>query len=171
MTPEPWEELRAELNHDWLKNEFHRKLRAFTERLADYGRDHNTRLREFISRDWPLWAGKRDRIAGLLNEAEAQLSPFSHPWLAVPTWLSTVAHELWASRTGVRSAVLASRQALETADLIHRRIQMKLDLGDVDVDVLRDCCSDFVAFAASITELSKCLSALPHSGRLSNVTS
>lgn len=165
-----WQRHRNALNHDWLKNEFTRHLRAFIAR-AEAREPDRTRLAEFVSQDWPKWGANRERLATLLASAESELSPrqlFDQPPLCrcqaeTKVWLSEVVHVLWLTRTSIRHLIGAAQTALADADCRYQQLDPMLRSGEVlDSDRLREVSGLFRTFEADVERLSSVMSRLPH---------
>ncbi len=161
-----WQLRRSELNHQWLKNEFTRHLRAFVTRLLTPEADER-RIAEFAREDWPKFAAKREQIIDLLGSAEEALSPqrvFDQPPISrcppeTCAWLSRVVHSLWLARTPVRQQIHEAETELDSANL--RYAELDLLVRNVDFERLRSAVDSFVAFEEDVKRLSACLSRLP----------
>lgn len=169
MAPD-WQRRRNALNHDWLKNEFTRHLRAFVARTEAPAPDQE-RLKEFVSEDWPKWAVNRERLTDLLASAESELSPrqlLERPPLSRcsrenQAWLSGVVHALWLARTSIRRKVAGVTTAFAEADGSYRTLDPLLSSVNLcDVERLRQEAGTFGEFDAAVTRLSERIHDLPH---------
>ncbi len=164
--PDEWQLRRSELNHQWLKNELIRHLRAFVARLEATDPDEK-RIAEFAREDWPKFAARREEIIDLLVSAEQALSPqrlFEQTPLSrfepgMRAWLSRLVHDLWLARTPVKQQICAAGVALDSAT----RLYMELDalVVSAEPEVLRPALESLVAFEGDVMRLSACLSQLP----------
>jgi hypothetical protein len=165
-----WQQLRSELNHDWLKNRYLRQLQAFMIRIEQTPPDLD-RIAEFLEHDFPAWRAERGKVAELLGEAEQALSPatlIDQPPLCQGAdvdraWLKWLIHELWLVRRPVQEWCEAARGAFAEAD---RRFEeawqaLGVDQG-VDVQRLRERTSALQALSAAIQGLVRQISAFPH---------
>lgn len=169
MSPD-WQRQRNAINHDWLKNEFIRHLRAFVSRTEAPEPDR-ARLAEFVSQDWPKWEGNRDRLATLLASAETELSPrqlFARPPLCrcqaeAKVWLSDVVHVLWLARTSIRHLIGDAQMALAESDGRYKQLDPLLRSGKfLDQDRRPEVLDLFRKFEADVEKLSASMSRLPH---------
>jgi len=161
-----WQLRRSELNHQWLKNEFIRHLRAFIQRLSRPEPDER-RLAEFVRADWPKLAERRDDLANLLATAEDALSPrqvLEEPPLSscgpeTRAWLSRLVHALWLQRTPIRRRVEEASAAL--GEVWECYVGLDQVVERAGPDELRSAAKLFSAFAAKVDRLSRCLTELP----------
>lgn len=166
-----WQRQRNALNHDWLKNEFARHLRAFIARIEAPTVDRS-RLTEFAVQDWHRWESKREELIALLDSAEDELSPRqlvlghdSHwQWQAqTKLRLAELVHLLWLARTLVREKVDEARQVLADADRQYRELSPMVAIDDsLDAERLRKASPLFRAFERAVEDLADRLSRLPH---------
>ena len=165
-----WQQVRSELNHDWLKNTYLRQLQAFVIRVQHTAPDVE-RIREFVDSDFGAWRAQRPRIADLLEGAEQALSPatlFGQPPLSEcvdldRAWLALVVHELWVVRGPIRELCDSGRRAFAEAD---RRFEeasgaVAVESGP-DIERLRRSLGAFQAFSEAIISLIQRISAFPH---------
>jgi hypothetical protein len=165
-----WQQLRSELNHDWLKNRYLRQLQAFIIRIQQKPPDRD-RIVEFLDHDFPAWRVERGKIVELLQEAEQALSParlieqppLSHCSDADRAWLAWLVHELWLVRKPVRRWCDAGREAFADADRRFEEANAALGTGQgVDVERLLPSVVALQVFSAALQRLVRQLSEFPH---------
>ena len=161
-----WQLLRSELNHQWLKNEFIRHLRAFIQRLSMPDGDE-LRLVEFARADWPEFAARREQLADLLASAEDALSPRwlvqEQPLARCPpesrAWLEHLVHALWLARTPIRLRISEAQAALD--GVLRRYAELDPVVQQASCEALRSVTRLFIAFESEVVRLSTSLSRLP----------
>lgn len=161
-----WQARRTDLNHDWLKNDFLRRLRAFVVRVEDGAQDTG-RLEEFVRKYWPEWRRNSNRIRDLLADAEESLSPRQYfarlPLSECPTevkgWLPNLVHALWLVRTDVRRHNGDAQKSLDRAEALFDELSPTLQRPPCnlapDPTKLRE-------FEASAKQLGESIGRLPH---------
>jgi hypothetical protein len=163
-----WQQQRNALNHHWLKNEFTRHLRAFVARSESSNGDLQ-RMREFLREDWEKWRSNRERIATLLETAEAELSPrrlFLIPPLSrcserTMRWLPDVVHSLWLERSRILERVSAARTAFSAANERYCVLDATIADKALDVATVKTLTDEMRLFEKDVQHLSACLSRFP----------
>jgi hypothetical protein len=165
-----WQQLRSELNHDWLKNVYLRQLQAFVIRSRS-SRPDRGRMREFLQADFYAWRARRPSIVALLDDAERALSPatlFDEAPLSAcaeldQAWLRIIIHELWLVRRPVREWCESGRRALEVVDVRFEEASKGIGcVCDLDLEQLGGRLGAFEALSEAILALIHRISAFPH---------
>ncbi len=170
LTPDRWQSRREALNHQWLANDFLRRLGAFNKRLRDTN-PNNEKLDEFLTEQWQDWGNRYSVMKTLLHTAEEALSPshlFSRPPLSnmgaeEKAWLIGLVHKNWLVRTDIRKLVSNAMTALEDSNTHYTKINELLSENcNSKARIAQNNEEAFLEFESDIRNLSKSISKLPH---------
>jgi hypothetical protein len=118
-----WQQRRAALNHDWLKNHLLVGLAEWQNVLAGHV-DRDVRVETFLTAFGVEWRERRQPMRELLAQCEAAMSPRvlcdSPPLAGLPAaqrrWLGDTVHALWVTRSAIRRLIDDAAACLEKAD-------------------------------------------------------
>ena len=130
-----WERRRSEFNHDWLKNTYLRRLRAFLDRLA-LAPDSPV-IVEFLANDFPLWRGKTAEVQWLAAHLAECLSPrryFDVKPLALASaetkaWLPDAIHQVWFGKFHVSDAIANLEARISAVETTYQELSRELQPG------------------------------------------
>lgn len=169
MTP-AWQKRRSAFNHDWLKNQHMNRLDGFIERLKTEGADVS-RIRRFITQDFPEWEVKRETVRELIASFEREMSPrtlFERDPLnrcdaETQRWLGDLVHALWMARYPVKGWICEAEKALKSVDCQYAALKKAIDsLNPIDSEQLAPLLPSFVAFKGACEKLSQAIGQFPH---------
>ena len=164
-----WLEWRTEIHHDWLKNEFLRRLRAFVLRLER--NEEPEQISEFLQVYFPQWEDRYPGCRRVVDDAVDALSPrqlFDSPPLSgcgddVKRWLPDLIHALFLVRTGIRRLTAEAEQALSKAQERYVSLSAGLDgKTPVGLEQLREQIEDWQQFERAVKAFSNLVAKLPH---------
>ena len=179
MITSAWQKRRSAFNHDWLKNQYMNRLDGFIERLKTEGADVS-RIRRFITQDFPEWEVKRGIVCELIASFEREMSPralFEQEPLnrcdaETKRWLGALVHALWRARYPVKGWVCEAEKALKSLDCQYAALKAALNSlnptdseqprSSRDSEQLAPLLPNFVAFKGACEKLSQAMSQFPH---------
>lgn len=174
-----WQRRRSDLNHDWLKNQYINGLGGFIERLKTEGADIS-RIRRFITQDFPEWEEKREIVRELIASFEREMSPhalFEREPLnrcdaETKAWLGDLVHALWTARYPVKKWVCEAEKALKSVDCQYAALKKAIDSWNRidseqprsyrDSEQLAPLLPSFVTFKGACEKLSQAIGQFPH---------
>lgn len=165
-----WQAKRTKLNHDWLKNDFLRRLRAFVSRVEDGAQDA-ARLEEFACKHWPEWRRHSHLIRDMLIDGEECLSPRQYfaclPLSACPaevkSWLPNLIHALWLVRTDIRRHNAEAQCSLNRAEALFDELSPILQHASQNLTSdLAKSVGQLREFEAAAKQLGESIGRLPH---------
>ncbi len=159
-----WQQLRARLNHDWLKNEYLKNLDGLIVQMKSSRRLDAT-LESQIKAYLSAWKRKYSEMEDLLSTAEDNLSPRSlfesEPLIyCMPehkVWLAPLVHGLWLFRSGIREKVAEARRFLSDADRSHEQLGAKFKKRETAGNIT----AALEVFTDIVKQLSRLLSSFP----------
>jgi len=163
LTPDEWESRRSEFNHDWLKNTYLRRLRAFLDRLVMV--PDSPVVAEFLANEFSMWQGKEAEVRWLAGHLVECLSPRRYfavnplRYLNAETkaWLLDVTHQVWLEKNHVNDAVVSLTARINAVHVKYQEISDALRPG-IEISVRGNLLSHFEAYEILCRELSSELS-------------
>lgn len=160
-----WQRLRTKLNHDWLKNEYTKKLDGLIVQLQGRKKT-NERLESYLNAYLSDWSSHHSDLKKLLFTIEKHLSPrtfFEQKPLSLisveySNWLIPITHSLWMTRNRIKETTQKAEELFVTADNQHALLQKASTAADTDVKLILE---SLEFFTDTVSELSKVIGLFP----------